>query len=196
MKKLFTLIALFLITSVSSVFGQKLVSWESYFGYFEVAPMAGLELKTFVVDSNSISVPAVEVGVGLINGGFNLWETAGGFPLGADWGYWGPYGTLGYSFNTKKARSFGMTTDNVHNGLTMDVGVTAGVGAIALILPLTVNGTVGYKTDFSSSALKYSIGFNMKRYSLNFGNYFNFDRSSPLGDATFVELKAIIWDKL
>lgn len=197
MKKQITLILILLITSFSSTFAQRIpVSWSSGWDFFEASPLVSVKLNDHVVDSMAFTTPSLEAGIVLINGTYNEWTAFGGIPLGADWAYWGPYVSTEYALNTKKGRELGMNRSNLYNGFSFDVGVTGGIGAVALILPLSINGTLGYKTDFNSSAFKYSVGVNLKKVSLNMGSYVNFNRSQPFADAAFVEVKMILWDKL
>ena len=157
--------------------------------------MVAPKIHTYYSDTNSFNSSSIEAGFVFLKGDSESWD-AGGFPLGGQWNYWGPYISGEYGFQTKKTKEFGMDGEDLLYGGMLNVGVTGGVGALFLIIPISINGTIGYSTDFNNSAMKCSLGLNLKYVSLNMGTYIGQGLRNKNKYEGFVEVKVILWDKL
>lgn len=171
-------------------------TWKDRYGRPELSPSIGLGSHAFQVADDFSYNYYMELGVTSLYGEHHQWTSWGLLPMGFDWKYIGPHVKGRFSLFNNLPDSLNPVTNSLLLGNALEVGVNGGIGALVLIFPLSVNGSVGYVTNFKNNGIKYSLGTNVKWLSINVGQQITFGvkEGSVISQGT-IDLTFMLWDK-
>lgn len=143
-----------------------------------ITPMAAYKLGgDLVLNGDSAYAHSVEIGVGLIRGSINNWQSWGPLPLGWDWNYLTlPFVTVEYRW-IKRYYEYPepVSTNYKINPFMLNVGVSTGGGILLSLIPVPIgiNGMAGLSTDFNQLYFRGRVGWDVFGFSLGTGIYYS-----------------------
>ncbi len=149
------------------------------------------------INNQAYTLQTFEIGVGAVGGTLDTEEFMG-IPIEGEWDY---YALPFVSFDWKYKSDM-----NYHNWskLTeaprymLNIGATAGKGMFFAIFPAGLQASVAYSTDFKDSFMRFGLGYDLCKLSLNSGLYWNMTKRGPnpyYMRGVYVEMRLLLWDE-
>lgn len=195
MKQLIILVCLFRFFQSGNA-QTFLPTWEHSYLYGEVTPIIGIGSQGFDYNSRFYNNVYLQLGAGIFYSDVNTWGGMDFIPLGMDWKYGGPY--IKSKINFMEDSTYGSPVDNqsVIWGNNLEIGGTGGIGAMFLMIPVSINGTLGFATNFNQNALNFGLGVNLMQVTINVGHYYPLYRDhTGIESYPYVDLTLNLWNK-
>ncbi|MDB4088137.1 hypothetical protein N9544_00785 [Flavobacteriales bacterium] len=141
----------------------------------ELAPIAAYKYTPYIVNGiDSTEIHTLTIGISLADGEVESTSNWGILSLSGNWKYFAaPFISLDYNIASNAGPNELFKANDGASPLVLNIGVTAAYGGYFLIIPMGVNGTAGFSTDFKDFYLKYGIAYDVVGFSIGVGGLIN-----------------------